>query len=347
MSLRLGAAVVGAGYWGPNLVRNLSASPAWDVRWICDLDVERARLIAGPEIGVSSDIDQALADPRVDAVVVATPASTHDAVTMRAIEAGKHVLIEKPLADTFAAGKAIVDAANRRGVVLMCDHTFCYTPAVEYLRSLVSNRTLGEIQYFDSVRINLGLVRHDTNVLWDLAPHDLSILDFVLPEGLRPVSVAAHGADPLGTGQACIAYLYLQLSGGAIAHVHVNWLSPVKVRTTMVGGSKRTAIWDDTNPAYRLLVFDRGVDMIPMENLDLEAQITSRISYRAGDMHAPALSGREALAAVVAEFASAIRQERTPRTDGASGLRVLEILEAADQSMALEGAVIQLETLRT
>jgi predicted dehydrogenase len=347
VSLRLGAAVVGAGYWGPNLVRNLSASPAWDVRWICDLDVERARLIAGPEIGVSSDIDQALADPRVDAVVVATPASTHDAVTMRAIEAGKHVLIEKPLADTFAAGKAIVDAANRRGVVLMCDHTFCYTPAVEYLRSLVSNRTLGEIQYFDSVRINLGLVRHDTNVLWDLAPHDLSILDFVLPEGLRPVSVAAHGADPLGTGQACIAYLYLQLSGGAIAHVHVNWLSPVKVRTTMVGGSKRTAIWDDTNPAYRLLVFDRGVDMIPMENLDLEAQITSRISYRAGDMHAPALSGREALAAVVAEFASAIRQERTPRTDGASGLRVLEILEAADQSMALEGAVIQLETLRT
>lgn len=339
--------MIGVGYWGPNLVRNLSASPAWDVRWICDLDVERAQLIAGSETGVSSDIDQALADPRVDAFVVATPASTHGAVTMRAIEAGKHVLIEKPLADTFAAGKAIVEAAHRQGVVLMCDHTFCYTPAVEYLRSLVSNGTLGDIQYFDSVRINLGLVRHDINVLWDLAPHDLSILDFVLPEGLRPVAVAAHGADPLGTGQACVAYLYLQLPGGAIAHVHVNWLSPVKVRTTMVGGSKRTAIWDDTNPAYRLSVFDRGVDMIPMESLDLEARITSRISYRAGDMHAPALSGREALAAVVAEFASAIWQERTPRTDGASGLRVLEILEAADRSMALEGAVIPLETLRT
>lgn len=345
MSPRLGAAVVGAGYWGPNLVRNLSASPAWDVRWVCDLDLQRAQSIAGPETAVSREVDEALADPAVDAVVIATPASTHSAVTLKAIEAGKHVLIEKPLANTYAAGKAIVDAANRQGVVLMCDHTFCYTPAVEYLRSLVANGTLGDVQYFDSVRINLGLIRHDTNVLWDLAPHDLSILDYVLPEGLRPVAVAAHGADPLGTGQASIAYLYLQLPGGAIAHIHVNWLSPVKVRTTMVGGSKRTAIWDDTNPVYRLSVFDRGVDMIPIENLDLEAQISSRISYRTGDMHAPALSGREALAAVVAEFAAAIWQERTPRTDGRSGLRVLEILEAADQSMELKGEVVQLKTL--
>ena len=205
---------------------------------------------------------------------------------------------------------------------------------------------MGDIQYFDSVRINLGLIRHDTDVIWDLAPHDLSILDFVLPEGLRPIAVAAHGADPLDTGRACVAYLYLQLSSGAIAHIQCNWLSPLKVRTTTVGGSRRTAIWDDTDPIYRLQVFDRGVDMIPLENMDLETRITSRIAYRAGDMHAPALSGREALAGVVAEFAAAILEERTPRTDGRSGLRVLDILEAADKSLALKGQVIQLESFR-
>lgn len=334
--------MVGAGYWGPNLVRNLSASQDWTVRWICDADRERAQRIAGPGVVVGTDVEQALTDPKVDAVVIATPAGTHHEIALRAVAAGKHVLIEKPLACTYDEGEAIVDAADRQGVVLMCDHTFCYTPAVEYLRDAVSQGALGDIQYFDSVRINLGLIRHDTDVLWDLAPHDLSILDYVLPRELRPISVAAHGADPLGTGRACVAYLTLQLPGNAIAHVHVNWLSPVKVRTTMIGGSRRTAIWDDTDPIYRVAVFDRGVDMVPLERLDLDARTTSRVSYRVGDMNAPALSSREALAAMVDEFAAAIREKRPPRTDGRSGLRVLEILEAASQSLALNGAFVPL-----
>lgn len=338
----LGIAVVGAGYWGPNLVRNFSSSPEWDLQWVCDLDIDRARQVAGSHVNATSDIDRVLADPRVHAIAIATPASTHCAIALQAIEAGKHILIEKPLASSYAEGEAIVTAAKRKAVVLMCDHTFCYTPAVEYLRSIVVDGTLGDIQYFDSVRINLGLVQHDIDVLWDLAPHDLSILDYVLPDGLRPVAIAAHGADPVGTGQACVAYLTLQLPSNAIAHIHVNWLSPIKVRTTMIGGSKRTALWDDMNPIQRVSVFDRGVDRMPKESLDLDARVNSRIAYRTGDMHAPALSGREALATMVEEFAASIREGRQPRTGGNSGLRVLDILEAASESLAFNGAVVPL-----
>lgn len=340
----LGVAVVGAGYWGPNLARNFSTNDAWNLTWVCDLDRDRARSVAGQGVGVSSDLDEVLEDPNVHAVAIATPARTHHHIALQAIEAGKHVLVEKPLARGYADGESIVAAAQRRGLVLMCDHTFCYTPAVEYLRSIVTNGTLGDIQYFDSVRINLGLIQHDIDVLWDLAPHDLSVLDYVLPESLRPVAVAAHGADPLGAGQRCVAYLTLQLPNDAIAHVHVNWLSPIKVRTMIIGGSKRTVIWDDLNPVHRVSVFDRGVDMIPEDSLDLDARITSRIAYRVGDMYAPALSSKEALSAMVAEFAAAIREDRPPRTDGRSGLRVLDILEAATHSLALDGAVVPLRT---
>ncbi len=259
----LGIAVVGAGYWGPNLVRNFGSAPGWRLRWLCDLDVARARTVLGEHATAraTADLAEALADPAVDAVAVATPADTHLAVAMAALEAGKHVLVEKPLASTRADGLKLVEEAERRGLVLMCDHTYCYTPAATAIRDLVHSGELGDIHFVDSVRINLGLVQRDINVLWDLAPHDLSILDFILPDGVRPISVSATGADPIGAGQACVAYLTLRLSGGAIAHSHVNWLSPTKVRTTMVGGSKRTLLWDDLNPAQRISVFDRGVDL--------------------------------------------------------------------------------------
>jgi predicted dehydrogenase len=344
----LGVAVVGAGYWGPNLVRNFAASDDWDVRWVCDLDEARAaRIATGVNARTTTDLEVVLADPDVQAIAIATPASTHAPIALRAIETGRHVLVEKPLASTYSAGEAIVTAAEAAGVLVMCDHTFCYTPTVEYLKSIVDDGTLGEVLFFDSVRINLGLVQHDIDVLWDLAPHDLSILDFVLPDGLRPVAVAAHGADPIGSGQDCVAYLTLQLPNDAIAHVHVNWLSPIKVRMTMIGGSRKTALWDDMNPVTRVSVFDRGVDLVPNEQLDLEARTRSKVAYRTGDMHAPALSGREALAAMVAEFACAIREGRAPRTDGRAGLRVLDILEGASQSLAFKGAVVPLRSGRS
>jgi predicted dehydrogenase len=227
--------------------------------------------------------------------------------------------------------------------MLMCDHTFCYTPVVTRIREALHSGEVGDLHYFDSVRINLGLVQRDIDVIWDLAPHDLSILDFVLPDGVFPVSVSAHGADPIGAGRSCVGYLTLQLNTGAIAHVHVNWLSPVKVRTTIVGGSKRTLVWDDMNPTTRLAIYDRGVDLTIPESVGDEARLNALINYRSGDMIAPALSAREALGAMVAEFATTIRTGKPSLTDGRAGLRVLEILEAASQSLATGGAAIPLK----
>ena len=214
----------------------------------------------------------------------------------------------------------------------MCDHTYCYTPAVQRIRQLIRGGEIGDIQFVDSVRINLGLVQPDVDVLWDLAPHDLSILDFVLPDGVVPVAIAAHAGDPIGMGRACLAYLSVWLSNGALAHVHVNWLSPTKIRTTLFGGSRRTIVWDDMNPVARIMIHDRGVDRVPASSLGPDERRQALISYRIGDIHAPALPEREALLNVMTEFAEAISARRQPLTDVTSGLRVLTLLEAASKS---------------
>lgn len=335
----IGVAVVGAGYWGPNLVRNFATSPEYLLTWLCDLDKSRAVRVLGPysTVGVTDDLATVLADERVHAVAVATPAGTHLDIALAAMRAGKHVLVEKPLAATYADGLRLVREAERAGLILMCDHTFCYTPAVQKMREMVHSGELGDLHFFDSVRINLGLVQADTDVLWDLAPHDISVLEAVLPPGVEAQSVAAHAADPIGAGRPCVAFVTLQLTSGAIAHFHVNWLSPTKVRTTMIGGSKRALLWDDLNPQQRVTVFDRGVDLIPAEEVGEKDRETALISYRTGDLTSPALANREALAGVVQEFADSIRTGRPPLTDGRSGLRVLAILEAASESIALDG----------
>ena len=330
----LGVAIVGAGYWGPNLARNFGASADWDLRWICDLDVERATGVAGrnPGTRVTASLDDVLDDDAVDAIAIATPPSTHGGIGLAALEAGKHVLVEKPLAPSVAEGEKLVTAADVHGLVLMCDHTYCYTPAVHKIRELTHSGELGDIHYIDSVRINLGLVQRDVDVMWDLAPHDISILDFVLPDGVEPVSVAAHGADPIGAGVACVAYLTMPLSNGGIAHVHVNWLSPNKQRATIIGGSRRMLVWNDLDPAQRISMFDKGIELD--EGAAGETRRQRLISYRVGDMIAPALPEYEALGAMVTELAGAIREKRPPRTDGKAGLRVLQLLEAASASMA-------------
>src|SRR5271165_3240926 len=213
----IGLAVVGAGYWGPNLVRSALATPDFNLEWLCDLDIERARRVLGSQsaIGSTSSFEEVLADPRVAAVAIATPAATHFDLVRTALEAGKHVLVEKPLTSTVAEGRKLAELARRSDLVLMCDHTYCFTPAVQRIRQLIKDGEIGDIQFVDSVRINLGLVQPDVDVLWDLAPHDLSILDFVLPDGVTPTAVAAHVADPLETGRACIGYLSVWLSNGA------------------------------------------------------------------------------------------------------------------------------------
>lgn len=340
----IGIAVIGAGYWGPNLVRNFQGSSQFHLRWLCDLDVERARRVLGgySTVQVTADLEEVLADPSVHAVAIATPAGTHLKVALSALRAGKHVLVEKPLAATYEEGLELVEEADRRGLTLMCDHTYCYTPAVLKIRELLHSGELGELHFLDSVRINLGLVQRDIDVLWDLAPHDLSILDFVLPEGVSPVAVAAHGADGIGAGRACVAYLTLQLSNGAIAHIHVNWLSPVKIRTAIFGGSKRTLVWDDLNPSQRLAIYDRGVDVASPEELGDEQRRDILISYRSGDMVAPAIGEREALRTMVEEYARAITTKTPALTDGRSGLRVLELLQAASRSLTEGGTMIKL-----
>ena len=338
----LGVAVIGAGYWGPNLIRNFRSSGDWQLCAVVDLDVERARSVVGAQsdVLVTDDLAAVLARDDIAAVAIATPARSHRPLAEQALQAGKHVLVEKPLADSMEAGRAMAELARRNDLVLMTDHTFCYTPVVQKIRELVRDGSLGEILFIDSVRINLGLVQPDVDVFWDLAPHDLSILDYILPGGLQPKGVSAQGGDPLGAGRSCLGYLTLPLEGGAIAHIHVNWLSPTKIRQMVIGGSQRTLVWDDLNPQQRLSVFDRGVDLI-QQSVDSADRRTASINYRLGDTWAPALPEREALGQVVAEYAAAIRDERSPATDGDAGLRVLSVLEAAQTSLRARGSLVE------
>lgn len=336
----IGLAVIGAGYWGPNLVRNAQATPSLRLRYLCDLDVEKAQRVLGEysTVRATASLDEVLADPEVHAVAIATPAATHLPVALAALEAGKHVLVEKPLAANFEDGRKLVETAEQRGLTLMLDHTFAYTSSVQHLRKIIRGGEIGDIQYIDSVRINLGLVQPDVDVLWDLAPHDLSIFEAILPDDVTPVEVAAHGSDPIGAGVACVGHLTVRLSNGAITHVHVNWLSPTKIRTMVIGGSQRTVVWDDNNPAQRLSIYDRGVE---------HSKEQRTISYRTGDMVAPALLEREALRTMMAEFAASITEKRPPLTDGRAGLRVLAVLEAASESLHSDGQFVPVQQVES
>lgn len=340
----VGVAVVGAGYWGPNLIRNFMNSTSTWLWTVCDLNVDRARQVVGrhTSIRVTDDFEEVLHDRRIEAVAIVTPAATHHPLAMRAIEAGKHVLIEKPLSTSAALAREIVAAAEERGVTVMCDHTFCYTPAVARIRADLASGALGALQYVDSTRVNLGIVQPDTNVFWDLLPHDLSILDSVLPHGFRPESVSATGVDSIGAGHATVGYVTLMLPGNVIAHIHVSWLSPVKIRRTVFGGSRRHLLWDDTNPAQRISLYECGVDISQMQNSDQQRE--RMVQYRTGDMLAPALPEYEALGVVVNEFARSVRTGIAPLCDGQSGVRVLEVLEAVNESLRRGGDRVELTT---
>ena len=339
-----GLGVIGAGYWGPNLVRTALATPTVRLQAVCDLDVDRSRAVIGPcsTVRATDSYESVLADPAIDAVAIATPAASHFDLVRAALESGKHVLVEKPLTPSVAEGQKLADLAQASGLVLMCDHTYCYTPVVQRIRQLVRSGEIGDVLFVDSVRINLGLVQPDVDVLWDLAPHDLSILDFILPQNVAPVAVAAHTGDPIGAGRACLAYLSIWLSNGALAHVHVNWLSPTKIRTTIIGGSRRTVVWDDMNPSARLAIHDRGVDRLEAGRVPEDERRQALISYRTGDTLVPALPEREALLSVMAEFSAAIAEHRPPLTDSGAGLRVLSMLEAASVSVESNGARVPL-----
>jgi predicted dehydrogenase len=327
--------VVGCGYWGPNLIRNFAACPDTQLLWACDFDANRVKKALGSYPAVKSTVDfrDILNDSQVDAVAIATPVHTHYPLAKACLESGKHVLLEKPLASSVEQGEELVQLAAVKGLQLMCDHTFCYTGAVRKMKEILDSGVLGELLYFDSIRINLGLFQQDINVIWDLAPHDLSILDFLTND--RPVSVSAHGVCHAGNEIENIAYVTLRYASSFIAHFHLNWLSPVKIRKTIIGGSEKMMVWNDLEQDEKIKIYNKGIKVNKVEQ---EERNQLLVSYRSGDMYVPHFDDSEALSLVVREFAACITENRPAITDGVAGLRVLRILEATQRSIKAGGA---------
>jgi predicted dehydrogenase len=340
-AMPLGVAVVGTGYWGMNLVRNFAKSPECVLVAACDQHPEPLKSVAMgyPAVRTTTDFTSVLDDPRVEAIAVATPVQSHFSLAMAALNAGKHVFVEKPLADGVARSRQLVDEANARRLVLMVDHTFIYTGAVRKIRELIDRGELGELQYYDATRINLGLFQHDVNVLWDLAVHDLSILAYLIES--QPHTVATIGARHVGGMPENLAYLTILYERGMIAHINVNWLSPVKVRRTLVAGSRRMIVYDDLEPSEKVKVYDRGVTVTddPVKIRDM------LIGYRTGDMWAPQLDTAEALQVAVGHFADCVRTGVRPQTHGQAAVTVVEILEAATESMRCNGRPVEVKTV--
>ncbi|MFN8094494.1 MAG: Gfo/Idh/MocA family oxidoreductase [Vicinamibacteria bacterium] len=334
----IGIAVVGYGYWGPNVARNFSGAPGAELRAVCDVRPERLAIAQArhPQARAVRDAAEVFADPGIDAVVIATAVSSHFDLARRALAAGKHVLVEKPLTSTADEARRLIDEAGRRGLQLAVDHTFAYTGAVRRIRELVRGGALGRVHYYDSVRVNLGLFQHDVSVLWDLAVHDLAILDYVLED--RAEAVSATGMSHVPGQPENVAYLTLFFPERRIAHVHVNWLAPVKVRRTLIGGSEKMIVYDELEPSEKVKIYDKGLTF----GEDPEGLYQMRIGYRTGDMWAPRLDTTEALRVEADEFVRAIRDGAPTATDGAAGLRVVEVLEAATRSMAERGRPVPL-----
>ena len=330
--------VIGYGYWGPNLVRNFMLAPGSAVTRVCDLREERLASVRKvyPALKTCSRPTDMINDPEIDAVVIATPVSSHFELALAALQAGKHVLVEKPLASTSDQARKLVDEAAARKLVLMVDHTFVYTDAVRKIREMIAAGELGQIYYYDAVRVNLGLVQHDVNVIWDLAIHDLSIMDYVLPE--KPVAVSATGISHIPGQPENVAFITLFFASSQIAHVHVNWLTPVKVRHTLIGGSEKMILYDDLEPSEKLKVYDKGIRVTPGP----EDVYRMLVSYRLGDMWAPRLDNTEALQTEALHFVDCIEHGRQPETDGVAGLRMVNMIEAADTSLRDRGRLIEI-----
>jgi len=334
--------VIGCGYWGPNLVRAFNECNGAVVTAVCDLDkrcVDRIRS-RQPTIKGYHDASQLLTQGDVDLVVIATPVGSHFALAREAIACAKHVLVEKPLTQTAAEAEELIDLSERQGVLLAVDHTFLFTPAVEKMKELIDAGGLGRINFIDSVRINLGLIRQEISVIWDLAPHDLSIIDYLL--GRTPQRVIATGASHLSGGQVDVAYINLDFGGGLIANVHLNWLSPVKVRRMIFGGDRKVLIFDDLSNVEKIRVYDSGAAPVP-EAASIESDGRQRVDYRGGDIWTPYLPPREALAAEAEHVVAAIVSGRPLRADGRSGLRVIRILEACHRSLLDDGRRILMD----
>lgn len=334
----LNIGVIGVGYWGPNLIRNFDGCSQTRMVIASDLKPERLAFIQKkhPALKTTSDYHEIINDPAIDAVAISTPVFSHYQLAKEALLAGKHVFLEKPMTSTSQQAEELVNLAVQKKLTLMLDHTFIYTGAVQLMKKLIDAGEIGDLYYFDSVRINLGLFQHDVNVIWDLAPHDISIMDHLLQ--LKPESVVATGADHVGKGHEDVAYLTVYFPNNVIAHIHANWLSPVKIRQTLIAGTKKMIVWDDNLPNDKIKIYDSGITV----NRTKDEIYDTLIQYRTGDMWAPKVPLTEALSLEVNHFAECIQSGKTPLTDGVAGLNVVRILEASEMSIKARGKEIRL-----
>lgn len=328
---QLSVGVVGCGYWGPNLIRNFYENERVELRYVCDLVPDKLAKIDRryPTVKTTVNYQDLLNDPSLDAIVIATPVRTHFRLAQQALEAGKHVLVEKPMCMTSAECETLVALADERKRILMVDHTFAYHGAVKRIKDEIDRGELGEILYFDSVRINLGLFQNDVNVIWDLAPHDLSIMDHLI--GQTPKTVHATGACHQSSDLEAIAYITLTFGNNLIAHFNVSWMSPVKVRQMLIGGTKKMVVYDDLTPSEKIRFYDKGIAKVEAQSY--ANSYGNMIHYRIGDMHSPVFDLTEALKIEVSHFVDCALTGKQPMTDGRSGLRVVRILEAANASL--------------
>lgn len=326
--------IIGYGYWGPRIARNFHGLNGCELSVICDKSADSLRRAkqAYPSATVTCDSQEVLCSPHIDAVAVITPVWTHFELAKSALQNGKHVFVEKPFTSTVAQAEELIDLAARKHLQIMVDHTFLFTGAVKKIRQLIDAGTLGRLYYYDSTRVNLGLFQHDVNVLWDLAPHDLSIMNHLI--SAKPDVVIATGQKHLNSHED-VAYLTIYFENSIIAHINVNWLSPVKVRTTLLGGEKKMLVWNDLEADEKVKIYDKGVDITNGEGVyDL------LVSYRSGDMWAPKIEQAEALTTEARYFIDCIDKRETPFNDGAAGLRVVKLLEAAERSLKERGKAI-------
>ena len=328
--------VIGYGYWGPNLVRNFAELNGANMAAVADLDPKKLEIVKRryPSARVTTQFQELLDDPSIHAIAIATPVSTHFPLAMAALKAGKHVWLEKPMTETVEQASQLVDEAAKRKLVLLVDHTFVYTGAVRKMGEVIRNGDLGQIHYYDSVRVNLGLFQRDVSVISDLAVHDFAILDYLLSE--HPVALSASGTNHFPGTPENLAFITLFYESGIIAHCNVSWLAPVKVRQILLGGSKKMIVYDDLEPSEKVKIYDKGVSFTD----DPEQIQEMRVGYRTGDMWAPKLAGTEALRVEGEHFVECIQTGNTPQTDGSFGVRVVELIEAATSSMRGRGETV-------
>jgi len=328
--------VIGYGYWGPNVVRNLDRLDETKVVAVCDKSTAARLKVAKayPDMLVTDDSAVLMSSPEIDAIAVVTPVWTHYELAKAALQNGKHVFVEKPFTSNAAQAQELIELAARKNLKIMVDHTFLFTGAVQKIKQLLQDGALGKLYYYDSTRVNLGLFQHDVNVVWDLAPHDLSIIDHLIQKA--PEAISATGQTHLN-GHEDVAFITLYFPDKVIAHINVNWLSPVKVRTTLIGGEKKMLVWNDLEADEKIKVYDKGVSVTSREGL-----YNLLVNYRSGDMWAPQIEQIEALTRELSYFVECIAKDETPVNDGEAGLRVVKMLEAADESIHKRGALVYL-----